>query len=745
MFEEKWITYLDEKTDVPLFKKEFRLPTFVKKAVLKITSLGFYYPILNYDNVTENLFMPGWTDYTKRVQEQTFEVTKLLKRGKNFIAIFLAKGWASSDLFGWSKHPYSPYPLLKARLDIELENGERIQILTDETWDVYSSYILYSDIYNGEIWDLNKKEEYLGKALTKECHIPVISQEGEDVIKGETIFPRKMFQDSKGDWIVDFGQNFAGNIEIDIISKGNEKISFVPAEILDKDGNFYNENYRKAKSFFSYSLRKGINHIFPLFSFEGLRYIKLIDMPSRFHVGSLKGRMIHSALKRTCYFDSGNEKINQLYHNIIYGQLSNYIDVPTDCPQRDERLGWLGDAQVFARTACINFNCHNFFKKWLHDLSLDQKEDGSLEGVCPIIPGHEVEISSGWADAATILPYEVYMAYGDKELLRDNFSMMKKWVDYVKNTGENPYLFDSGFHFGDWLGMDSPYQSLFGATNIYLVASAFYAYSVSLLIKAGKELEEDVTEYESLYENILKEFQNAYLKDGLPTGKKALEASCPEKSTNFTQAAISLILYFHLAKKEDEEKLTNALVELIQENGMRMTTGFLGTPYILHALSENGRSDIAYDLLLQEKKPSWLYSVNKGATTVWEHWDGINDEGKLWDPFMNSFNHYSYGAVFDWIFNEAAGIHILKANYEEIVIKPHVDKRLGHLDMKYLTEKGLLSVRWYFQDDAVIYEIEIPEGCNAKIILQERTYYLKGGKYMFSHVFENQNGSNLLQ
>lgn len=739
-----WISYDDKKINsIPLFSKSFELDDFIYKASLKITSMGFYYPIINFSKITDNFFMPGRTQYKKRVQVQKYDVSKFLKIGKNNIEILLGRGWCSAELFGWSKHPYIETPCFKCELEIILKSNKKIKIVSDNSWDIFTSKILYSDIYNGEIQDLNVNPQFLSKAKKVKVDVKEILQEGCDSKVYQIIYPRRLFNDNKGNIIIDFGQNFTGNIEINIIGKKNEILSFVPGEVLDKDGNFYNENYRKAKSFFKYILKDGINNAQPYFSFQGLRYLKLIDIPSNFNINSLKGLMITSSMKRTCYFDSGNEKINQLYHNIIYGQLSNYLDVPTDCPQRDERLGWLGDAQVFCKTACINFDVHDFYKKWLHDLIIDQNEDGSLEGACPKVPNHTIEISSGWADAATICPYEVYMAYGDKKLLNDCYKMMVKWVNYVKNTGDNPYLFNSGFHFGDWLGMDSPYQSLFGATDLFLVASAFYYHSIDLLIKAGKELNKNVNKYEDLLIKVKNEFRKTYLKDGLPIGKRALECSEPEKSTCFTQTAIALILKFNICLDEERKKLVDALVGLIQDNGNRMTTGFLGTPYLLHALSENGRSDVAYDLLLQEKKPSWLYSINKGATTIWEHWDGVNDEGKFWDPFMNSFNHYAYGSVFDWIYSSAGGINIIQPDYKEILIEPHPSKRLGHLDIKYLTKRGLLEIRWYYQDDSIIYNIEIPKDTIATVILNDNKYYLNEGKYMFSYYLkENQNEEN---
>lgn len=728
-----WITNKEQIGTLPLFRKYFDVKKQLKKATLEISAIGFYYAKINGEDVTKSMFNPGRTSYRKRVQYQSYEVTNLIKPKSNVIDVILGEGWAVAKRFAWVNRPYFNETALNAMLILEYYDGKKEVLCSDETWDVFTSYIVESDIYNGEKQDLRIVSKFVNKAAKIDYNIKFIKQEGEEIIEDEVIFPRNIIRTPLGETLIDFGQNFAGNLIFDIEGKSGEELSFLPAEILTKEGNFYNANYRDAKSFFTYTLNDGKNIIRPLFSFEGLRYIKLINVPLKFSIDCVKGVAIHSRLKRTCYFDCGNEKINQLYHNIVRGQLSNYLDVPTDCPQRDERLGWLGDAQVFVKTASLNFDVRKFFNKWLKDLFLDQNSDGSVQGVAPTIPGHDVEISSGWGDAITICPWTIYQVYNDKKVLKEAFPYMKKWVDYIKNAGDNPYLWDSGFHFGDWLSLDAPYGSFIGATNVFLIATAFYAKSTDILVNSGKILGYDVSEYELLYKNIVAAFKNTFLKDGLPIGEKAIEGSAKEQ-TSYTQAAIAIILHFNLCDEKDKQKLVNALVELIDLNGMRMTTGFLGTPYLLHALSENGRSDIAYKLLLQEKAPSWLYSVNKGATTIWEHWDGINDKGEFWPTIMNSFNHYSYGAVFDWIFEEAAGIKLLKPGFEEISIKPNVSRLLGHLDIKYMTSYGLLSLRWYFRDNAIIYELEIPKGIFAKVYINNKQYDLESGKYMFSHL-----------
>lgn len=728
-----WITYSNKGKTLPKFVKEIEIKKELKKAILYISAIGLYSCEISKKKLSSAGFLPGYTDFLKRVQYQKYDVLSFFKQGKNTIEIILAPGWASSEYFAWTKHPYSDKSKLNVELILKYKDGSSEIIYSDESWDIYSSHIIDSEIYAGEEQDFTLEDKFVEKAVKTTYKGKLILQEGEDVIEDEIIFPREMFVAPKKEILIDFGQNFTGNIIFEIEGQKGEVLSFLPAEVLDKDGNFYNENYRDAKSYFKYTLKNGKNILHPLFSFQGLRYIKLIDIPKNFDISCLKGVAIHSKIERTCYFDCGNEKINQLYHNLIRGQLGNYLDIPTDCPQRDERLGWLGDAQVFARTACINFNCNKFFKKWLHDLELDQHDDGSIEGVAPTIKGHPVEISSGRGDAITICPYEVYMAYGDKKVLEDAYPAMVKWVEYIRHSGENEYLWNSGFHFGDWLSQDAPYGSFIGSTNVFLVATAYYAYSTSLLIKAGKVLGKNVDEYEELYENIKKAFRNEFLDEsGLPKGERAFEGTAKEQ-TSFTQCAIVLMLYFDLVEDKYKQRLTDELVKLIEENGMRMTTGFLGTPYILHALSDNGRSDIAYKLLLQEKKPSWLYSVNMGATTIWEHWDNVDENGKFWNPIMNSFNHYAYGSIFDWLFNCAAGIKPIKPSYKEVIINPSPYKDLGHLDIKYKTKNGLLHVRWYFQGDATIYEIEIPDGVKAHIVIKDKDYNLEKGKYMFSH------------
>lgn len=727
----KWIRSTKCET-IPCFRKELNLKSKIVKANLKITSMGYYRVLIDGKMITNNLFMPGWTSYLNRVQYQEYDVTKLINNNSR-LDILLAEGWGGARVIAWpsKEYPYF-YPSLIFSLEIIDEYGRKKTIVSDENLDVYTSHILESSIYNGEIQDINREIKYVGKAEVTTIDSKLVRQEGEDIVEDEFIYPQELILTPKGELVVDFGQNFTGYINIKISGKKGEKISFIPAEVLDKDGNFYNENYRSAKSLFSYTLSGENDEFKPLFSFQGLRYIKLLEHPENIDINNFCGIMVHSKLERTGDFVCGNEKINQLYHNIIYGQLSNYLDIPTDCPQRDERLGWLGDAQVFIRTAAINFNVHKFFTKWLHDMILDQHEDGGLEGVIPIVPYSHIQVSAGWGDAGVICPYEIYLVYKDIKLLRECFPMMKKWVDYIGTQCDKPYIFERDPQHGDWLALDASYGSYIGSTSFGLIGTAFYAYSTQLLIKSGEILGYDINEYKKLYNNIKMAYQREFFENGLPKGHKAkLNSSLPK--TPYTQTGIALSLYFNLCDEKDKEKLVQALVELINENDGRMTTGFLGTPYILHALSDNGRAKEAYDLLFQEKNPSWLFSVNHGATTMWEHYDCVNEEGEFWSKDMNSFNHYAYGAVYDWLFANAVGIKLIKPKYEEISIKPLIDCRLGFVQGSYRTENGLLMVKWYFNKNTLIYEIQIPLKVKANVeLIDGRKFVLREGSYRFS-------------
>ncbi len=741
----KWITSVkNSNSAVYTFRKEFIVEKRIQSALLYASAIGVYTPTLNGKRVGKYVLAPGWTSYNYRVQYQTYDVTELLTK-ENVLSFGLGQGWAVGYMgFLNENHYYAEKTALIAWLRIVFEDGTTQTVITNESWKVYTSETTFAEIYHGETIDRTAPELFIGNAILTDVKAKLIPQIGEPITEHERLSPIKVIKTPKNETVLDFGQNLTGYVEVKIRGKRGEKIVIHHAEVLDKDGNFYTENFRTARNEITYVL-SGKDDVFkPLYSFQGFRYIRLTEYPkSEVDPNDFSAIAVHSDIERTGRFCCGNEKINQLYHNIIWGQKSNFLDVPTDCPQRDERLGWTGDAQVFCRTAAINFDVEKFFGKWLGDVRLEQYPNGAISGVVPnCIKNQKMLISAAWGDAICIIPWQLYLAYGNSAVLRENFSAMKKWVDYIHRTEPEEYLWLGGVHYGDWLAMDAGEDSYVGATSNDLVASAFFAYSTELLIKSGEIIGENVEKYKSLYKNIVQRFREYFMENGmpreeLPYTEKLTSDYTKKRDTirrGITQTALVLILHFNLCTNEERPKLARKLVSLINENGNLMSTGFVGTPYLLHTLSDNGYTELAYDLLLQEKNPSWLYSVCHGATTVWEHWNGIKEDGSFWSAHMNSFNHYAYGAVFDWIFSVSAGISTVESapGYREITLAPKPDKRLGFVRASINSRNGKILSGWYYRGDELYFEFEIPDGVTAHIQLPNgKRETINGGSYCF--------------
>ncbi len=740
-----WITSpKDAGVAVYSYRREFSLSKPVKKAVLRATAVGVYTAEMNGTRIGNAVLAPGWTSYQNRLQVQTYDVTNLLQNGDNTLSIAVGQGWAVGTIgFRTRNHYAGDHVSAIAELTVTYENGKQEIIGTSKNWDVYTTPVLSTDIYNGETVDLTAPVEKVGKAVPDNTvKARLIPQVGEWITEHERIAPVAVFRTPKNELVIDFGQNMTGYVEVRIKAPRGSRVVLNHAEVLDKDGNFYNANYRTARNENVYVCSGGEDVFKPSYTFQGFRYIRLNEFPfDTVNPDDFRAIVVHSDMKRTGYFLCGNEKINQLYHNIIWGQKSNYLDIPTDCPQRDERLGWTGDTQVFCRTGAINFNTEKFFRKWLADVALEQHEDGGVEGIVPDPLDRKCRVSAAWGDVACIVPWEIYKAFGNKADLKKQLPMMKKWVEYIHHAGPQEYLWLGGFHYGDWLAMDAGEDSYVGATSNDLIASAFFAYSTSLLIKAGEAVGEDMSEYRELYKNVRNAFRSYFMENGMPKEEfpftevgRASHAPVDTVRKGMTQTAIVLILHFDLCNDDERPALAEKLVELIHANGDRMTTGFVGTPYLLHALSENGYTDIAYMLLMQEKNPSWLYSVCHGATTMWEHWNSLKEDGSFWSTDMNSFNHYAYGAVFDWIFGVACGIKTCDSApaYRHIDIAPKPNKCLGFADASIETKFGKVRVHWYYKGDRVAYEIEIPQGATATVTLDgKEPMELSAGSYLF--------------
>ena len=731
MIKGKWITHHLEDSHAAIgFRKIFSIKSNVKKAVLYVTSIGNYRTLLNNKKVGKAILTPFYTSYDKRVQIQKYNILNLISKDNELI-VEVAPGWGVGRLL-WKEKLYRDKVATLCFIKLTYDDETIEYIGSDESFDIVSTITTFSDIYDGEIHDYNFERKCLGSAvLAEDIKTKIILQEGEIVKEQERLSAKKLIITPKGEKVIDFGQNMAGYVEVKIKGHKGDKISFVHGEVLDKEGNFYNDNYRSAKNYIEYTLTDNELVLKPFFSFQGFRYIKLIDYPfDEVDLSSFNAIAVYSDMKRTCLFKCGNKKLNQLYSNIIWGQRSNFIDVPTDCPQRDERLGWLGDAQVFCKTAAINYNVNKFFSKWFGDIRNSQNEDGSLFGYYPtdITKKDAGLISAGWADAVTIIPYQIYKSFGNTSILKKNFNMMKKYINYIYKTSSNKYLWLNGQHYGDWLALDGDGDAYVGVTPTDFIASVFYLQSVRLFNKIGHILNKNVSKFEKLEYKILNEIRKTYVKDG----KLSLYTN-DHKNIVETQTGYVLAIYFNILKENEILIARDRLNQMIKDNNSRMTTGFLGTPYILHSLSEGKYYETCYDLLLQEAYPSWLYSVNKGATTIWEHYNGIKEDGSFWSTDMNSFNHYAYGAVFDWIFKEAVGIKQEEGsiNYENIIITPHPDKRLKYTRISFKTKYGTIKAYWRYHKNKVIYKYIIPHKINAKLILPNGIYVLKPGLNTF--------------
>ena len=740
----KWICSPKEANVVDFYKK-IALSGKVKKATLGASAMGLYLVRINGKRITDSLLNPGWTSYHVRTQYQTYDVTAFLGGKSAEISVTAAEGWAVGDLTWKGRHHvFSDTVSVIAWLDVEYADGREEHFATDDTWGVRTSKILYSEIYHGETVDPTARIKKLGTAELSRVKTKLIPQVGELIHEHERIAPKEFIITPKGERVIDFGQNMTGYVEVRIKGERGGRIVMTHAEVLDAEGNFYNENLRSARSRNEYILSGGEDVFKPTFSFQGFRYIRLDEYPfEEVDLNCFTAVAVYSDMERTGFFSCGNAKVNQLYHNVLWGQRSNYLDVPTDCPQRDERLGWTGDAQVFCRAGAYNFGVHDFFRKWLGDMAAEQslRNDG---GVPIVVPDalQRGAVCCAWGDAAGIIPWEVYLAYGDKKMLAEHFPMMKKWVEYIRHAGTKEYLWVDRWHYGDWLAMDGVVGGDTGATQKDLIASAYYARVTDILVKAGKLLGKDMSEYEELYRHILDAFHDNFIENGLPCMSKHISLR-DEKNRKeqaiikpITQTTLAMILHFHLYRGEDERKsMADCLAKIIHENGDRINTGFVGTPYILHALSENGYTDLAYTLLLQEKMPSWLYSVNHGATTMWERWNCINEDGSFSSVSMTSFNHYAYGAVADWLYGVWAGINSLPdgAGYKHIALAPKPSKNLGFVNCRIKTVSGEVISNWYYSGEFIHYEFSVPAGTVAELTLPDgRKETLCGGEYIFT-------------
>ena len=756
-------------------RKSWRIEKPVKEAYVCATALGLYHVYINGEQVNEEQFLPGWTSYHEHLCYQTWEATRLLRQGENVLGAHVGAGWYKGMMgFVHERCTYGNRTALMAQLTIRYQDGTEETVVTDESWLGCASPVTFSEIYDGERYDARLEQPgwnapgfapQRGGARNEPPVPPLLNRLKESYTDEEKAAQRRFAQEyrpkdilwrpvdtvsvplgiltpqaasrpkilcelpvreilktPKGETVLDFGQNLTGHVRFTVRGKTGALAHLRCFETLDAAGNAYFDNLRGALA----EIRSICRDDQPItyderFSFQGFRYALIQEWPEEIRKENFTACVIHSDMAQIGGFSCSNPLLNQLESNIEWSLRGNFLDIPTDCPQRDERMGWTGDAQIFCRTASFLRNTYAFYRKWLRDVAIDQQKAGG--GVPHMVPNQlqyfpatqdwllsqGIHSAAAWADVAVILPWTLYLTYGDTQILTDQFDSMKAWIDFMRDHAKD-YIWNYKLQFGDWVALDAEDGSYWGATPNDLTCTAYFAYSTGLFVKICKALKRDALarEYTALYEKIADKFQSAFLDEN---GVMAVQ----------TQTAHIVALYFHLIPEKGIPGTVEGLKRLLKKENGHLVTGFVGTPYFCHALSQNGCKKEAYDLLLKEDFPSWLYQVKAGATTIWEHWDGLKPDGTMWSPDMNSFNHYAYGAIGEWLYRAAAGLEIdeTQPGYRHAVIAPQTGGGLVWLQGEYDSVYGPVSSHWTRDEGKITLTARVPVNASASIILEK--------------------------
>lgn len=730
--EAMWITHPLPAEDPasPVFTKIFCVEREVRRARLYASALGLYEVELNGQKLGDTYFAPGWTNYHRRLQYQTYPVE--LTSGVNELRFTHGKGWYCGALgFNPTPNNYGDRTALLAMLCIDYADGGHEVIGTGETWQVSAGAIRFSEIYDGETQDWTAEERPLGMARRYDYGFDtLIAQENEPVRCLMRLDALKSFVTPRGELVYDFGQNLTGWVEVQISGHRGQKITLHHAESLDENGNFYTGNLSFAKATDSYVLHGERQTLRPHFTFHGFRYLWVEGLEEG-QEAVFTACHLSTDLKQTGSFTCSHPLVNRLQQNIQWSQRDNYLDIPTDCPQRSERLGWTGDATAYSPTAAFNQNILPFMRKWLRDLKSEQTPEIGMPQVVPNIMDVGQSGAAYWGDVATVLPWTLYQAYGDKRVLSEQYESMKLWVDYITvQCGENG-LWQTGFQYSDWLGLDAEMNALGdarkGATEDYFTANACYLWSLQILADAaallGKSKEE--ASYRALREKVLAAFRAEYVTG---TGRLVCE----------TQTAMVLALHLGLTEEHHRARIASMLKNNIDAHKTHLVTGFIGTPYACHVLTDNGMHDLAGKLLLQEQNPGWLYEVKMGATTIWERWDSIQPDGSFNPANMNSLNHYAYGSIGSWLYTKLAGLDILEPGYKRFSITPRFVQGIEWVKLRYESVYGPIRVEWQCRNRTVRVEVEIPANTTACLTLPEKheTIDLGSGTYVYEYATE---------
>ena len=716
----------------PIFFKNIKIDKQIKRARLYITGLGLYQALINNSKVGNAYLTPGFNDYDYYLRYQTYDITNLLKLNEeNTIEIHMGDGWykgriginkpldKGGNVFG------DEYKLcLNMVISFNDENEKNLEIKSDETWKVKSSKEVSNNIYDGEEIDytLHESSPEGEDVIISEEKYNLIPDYGALIVEKNLLKP-ELYISPKGEQILDFKQNMVGFIRFKGLLNKNQELKISHGEVLQKDC-FYNANYRTAKAILKYK-GDGEKRIYePKFTYYGFRYA-LIEGLEKVNPEDFEGVVIYTDLEKKITFETDNKYINKLVNNCFWGQCGNFLDVPTDCPQRDERLGWTADTQVFVNTACYNMDTYIFYKKYLNDLRGDQTMyfKGDIPMYSPSLKKEAGEGGAVWADAGTIIPWNIYLNYGDKNLLEKNYVLMRDYAETlmekdIKQGNKNLIL--EGFTFGDWLAQDGVCpQSLFGGTDNGFIRSVYYYRSIELTSFAARELGKN-DDFEK-YDNLKKKIYNAILNEYFaPNGKLALD----------TQTAYVLSLFYKIYR--NKERVLKDFKERIKKDFYRIKTGFTGTPLILLCLFDNDMDDYAYRILFNEECPGWIYAIKLGATTIWERWNSLLADGTISGINMNSFNHYSYGSVCEAIFSRIGGLRNLSPGWKKVLIKPQVNYRLKNVKFTFDSISGKFEICWKCKDNKFYLDVVIPNGVVAEIFLPDKkSFNATGGKYNY--------------
>ncbi|NNF32525.1 MAG: family 78 glycoside hydrolase catalytic domain [Saprospiraceae bacterium] len=731
----KWINHPDIKLDsvpeidrkihkVQYFRKDFELGNKIQSARLYISAKGLYEAEINGKKIGNDVLAPGWTPYEKRIETLTYDVGELLKEGDNTIGLVLAEGWHSGRLL--FRNYSGKIPQITAQLEVTYNDGKQSTIVTDNSWKgSMDGPIQFSSLYDGELYDANLEmpnwsttdyadEDWAGVdetplspevKLRPKSHAPVITK--------LTLSPITISEPKKGSFVFDLGQNMAGVPRINIPVKKGQKVKIRVAEMLQTNGEIYIDNYRGALSTDYYTpAEDGTISWQPTFTFHGFRYVELsgFDESKKPEKDWISGLVQHSDFEISGNFSSSHEKLNQLQSNIEWGLRGNFLDIPTDCPQRNERLGWTGDAQVFGPTSLFNADVHAFWSSWMKSVREDQNEDGGIPFYVPKLD--RGRSSSGWGDAITVIPWDLYQRTGDTKVLEDNYEAMNKWLDYYQSKATDHIV--KMFTFGDWLQpySENPENTKKGETDERLLSTAYYARSIEITRQAAEVLglQEDEAKLKDLSNEVRKAFQNEFFNDD-----GSIKVGRP------TQTGYLMALGFDLISEDLAEKAVPYLLAEIEKADNHLRTGFLGTPLLAPVLDEIGRSDLMFQILFKETYPSWFYSINQGATTMWERWDSYSHSDGFHKEGMNSFNHYAYGAIGQWMYERIAGIKASTAGYKTILINPLPGGPLTSATAEYQSPYGLIKSAWKIVDDKFIINAAVPPNTTAKIIIPANT------------------------